>query len=98
MSEGLACVDPLTWNVGDLGPDITAILMITVVILPAGEGQSVVNSASVTATNVLIPSPSPEVCPDGSLLSEGVCEELVGPLPSPAGNPNVYLPIIIRSS
>jgi len=98
VSDGLACADPLTWDVGDLGPDITATLMITVVILPEAAGQSVVNSASVTATNVVDPPPDPLVCPDGSEPNEGVCEEPIEPLPSPGENPNVYLPIIIRAS
>ena len=98
VSDGLACVDPLTWDVGDLGPDITATLMITVVILPEAAGQSIVNSASVTATNVVDPTPDSEVCPDGSAPSAGICEEPIEPLPSPDENPNIYLPIIIRSS
>jgi uncharacterized repeat protein (TIGR01451 family) len=97
VSEGPNCEDdPLIWNVGDLGPDITASLLITVVILPDAAGQSIVNSASVTATNVVDPTPDPAVCPDGSEPNEGVCEEPVEPLPSPEDNPNVYLPIIMR--
>jgi hypothetical protein len=86
----------LIWNVGNLGPDISASLMITVVILPAGEGQSIVNSATVNGTNVVDPPDPPEVCPDGSIPSEGVCEEPVGPLPAPDEDPKVYLPIIMR--
>jgi len=75
VSGGLTCADPLIWNVGNLAPNNgTATLFIDVTVNPDAGGQSIVNSISVTATNVFTPVTEPEVCPDGSLPNpDGSC-------------------------
>ncbi|MCB0172921.1 MAG: DUF11 domain-containing protein [Anaerolineae bacterium] len=93
VSNNLVCDDPLIWEVGDLaGNGGTASLTIDVTINEGTEGMSIINSASVTATNVVDIPENPEVCPDGSPPNNGVCDEVSEIPPASA----VFLPILIK--
>jgi uncharacterized repeat protein (TIGR01451 family) len=75
-----ACADPLIWDIPSLAPDATATLYVEVTINPGSEGQTIVNTGSVTGGNVPVPPDNPEpVCPDGSTPIEGVCPTIPGP-------------------
>jgi uncharacterized repeat protein (TIGR01451 family) len=59
--------DPVIWTIPQLPTDTTATLFITVTINSGQEGQTITNTAGLTASNVFVPpgEPSP-VCLDGS--------------------------------
>ena len=88
------CADPLLWTIATLGAGETASLEIGVTINPGTEGQSIINSASVTASNVPNPPPGPAVCPDGSLPDGDICIDIA---PGPSGS-FIYLPLIVKST
>jgi uncharacterized repeat protein (TIGR01451 family) len=76
-----ACADPLIWNLSSLAPDATATLHVDVTVNPGSEGQTIVNTASVTSTNVVDPPDDPApVCPDGSQPVGGECP--ITPVPT----------------
>lgn len=92
------CADPLIWEVGDLAangdPGYTASLMILVEVNDSGAGQSIINTVSVTATNVPIPPTIPPVCPDGSEPdTNGDCPDNT----IPPGGGGIFLPLITKS-
>jgi uncharacterized repeat protein (TIGR01451 family) len=93
------CADPLIWQIPILVPSDSATLVIAVTINPGAEGQSIINTAGVTATNVIDPVDPPETCPDGSPpdAETGECEITPGPAPGPEPG-GVYLPLILRKS
>jgi uncharacterized repeat protein (TIGR01451 family) len=75
-----ACADPLIWHIPSLAPDARATLYVEVTINPGSEGQTIVNTASVTGGNIPVPPDDPEpVCPDGSRPVAGVCPTIPGP-------------------
>jgi uncharacterized repeat protein (TIGR01451 family) len=89
-----ACADPLIWTIPSLAPHATANLYVEVTINSGSEGQTIVNTGSVTGGNVPVPPPNPEVCPDGSMPVGGIC-------PSTPEGPDeedlrIFLPIILR--
>jgi uncharacterized repeat protein (TIGR01451 family) len=91
-----ACADPLVWTLSSLAPGATATLYLDASIDPGSEGQTIVNTGSVTAGNMPIPPENPDpVCPDGSAPVEGVCPSTPGPAPEEE-NPKIFLPIILR--
>jgi len=93
-SPPAACADPLVWSIPSLAPGVTASLYIDVTINRGTEGQSIINTASVTGGNV--PNPPDgvtPVCPDGNVPVDGICE--VSPSPAPGGA--VFLPIIVKN-
>lgn len=78
-----ACADPLIWVIPALAPNNTvATLFVEVTIDGGSAGQSIANTASVTATNVADPPVDPPaVCPDGSPANpDGSCDST--PLPA----------------
>jgi uncharacterized repeat protein (TIGR01451 family) len=91
-----ACADPLLWTIPSLAAGNSATLFVDVTVNPNTEGQSIINSASVTAFNVVDPVPEPVVCPDGSTPVDGQCE-YVPEEPSPARGTTIFLPIIISN-
>jgi uncharacterized repeat protein (TIGR01451 family) len=92
-----ACADPLLWTIPSLAPDATATLYLDVILNPSSEGQSIVNTGSVSAGNVPVPPEDPApVCPDGSAPDAGVCSSTPGPAPEEE-NPKIYLPIILTT-
>jgi uncharacterized repeat protein (TIGR01451 family) len=75
-----ACADPLIWDIPSLAPDATASLYVDVTVNPGSEGQTIVNTGSVTGGNIPVPPDDPEpVCPDGSQPIDGVCPTIPGP-------------------
>jgi len=68
------CADPLEWTIPSLAPDATATLYIIVTINEGTEGQTIVNTGSVTSDNVPNPPDDPTpVCPDGSTPIDEEC-------------------------
>jgi uncharacterized repeat protein (TIGR01451 family) len=90
------CAVPLLWTVPSLAPASTATLFIEVTVNPDTEGQSIINTAVVSAANVVDPLPDPEVCPDGSAPIDGQCA-YVPEGPSPALGTSIFLPIVISN-
>jgi uncharacterized repeat protein (TIGR01451 family) len=73
------CDDPLVWNMPSLGPGATASLYIRVTIKNDAEGETIVNTGSVTGDNVPDPPEDPSVCPNGSTPVDGECPSTPGP-------------------
>jgi uncharacterized repeat protein (TIGR01451 family) len=90
-----ACADPLIWDIPSLAPDATATLYVDVTINPGSEGQTIVNTGSVTGDNVPIPPDNPEpVCPDGSTPVGGICSST--PQGPEEEDLRIFLPIILK--
>ncbi len=94
-SPPAGCADPLVWSIPSLAPGVTASLYIDVTINHGTEGQSIINTASVTGGNVPDPPDGvTPVCPDGSEPVDGICED--SPEPAPGGA--IFLPLIVKNS
>jgi uncharacterized repeat protein (TIGR01451 family) len=94
-SPPAGCADPLVWGIASLAPGVTASLYIDVTINRGTEGQSIINTASVTGGNVPgMPVDVTPVCPDGSAPVDGICEN--SPEPAPGGA--IFLPLLKKNS
>jgi uncharacterized repeat protein (TIGR01451 family) len=81
---GTSGTDPVVWTIPELpyGSNNVATLLITVTINEDQAGQSIINTGSVTGTNVPDPPDDPTKCPDGSLPDPDTGECPVTPEPS----------------
>ena len=68
------CADPLVWPVSQIGGNDTYTLKIEVTVNEGTEGQTITNTATVTASNVVNPpDPTDPICPDGVNPEDGTC-------------------------